>query len=163
MLHVNQDVSDPAALPLYILFIFSLAIVLLWMLISLMILGCSSKGTLLDKLHTRQKTTKKSGEKVLIDSSEKAPVMESDVITKVKSSETKIANNDTTKKISVDLQGTMRIEFYIRYIYHHFLRTVWKNLLIIVVIGGFIFCLGWMQGNIKRKKIKLVNFMIIQR
>lgn len=155
VLHVNQDVSDPAALPLYILFIFSLAIVLLWMLISLMILGCSSKGTLLDKLHTRQKTTKKSGEKVLIDSSEKAPVMESDVITKVKSSETKIANNDTTKKISVDLQGTMRIEFYIRYIYHHFLRTVWKNLLIIVVIGGFIFCLGWMQGNIKRNEDKI--------
>lgn len=155
VLHVDKDVSGPAALPLYVLFIFSFAIVLLWMLISLIILGCFSKGTLLDKLHTRQKTKKKACSKDLSDSLEKASAMKSDVIAKVKFDEGQVVNNDTTGEFSEVLPGTIHIEFYMRYIYHHFSRTVWKNLLIIFVIGGFVFCLGWMQGNIKHNEDKI--------
>ena len=59
------------------------------------------------------------------------------------------------KSVSYTHLDVYKRQFYIRYIYHHFLRTVWKNLLIIVVIGGFIFCLGWMQGNIKRNEDKI--------
>lgn len=155
VLHVDKDVSGPAALPLYVLFIFSFAIVLLWMLISLIILGCFSKGTLLDKLHTRQKTKKKACSKDLSDSLEKASAMKSDVIAKVKFDEGQVVNNDTTGEFSEVLPGTIHIEFYMRYIYHHFSCTVWKNLLIIFVIGGFVFCLGWMQGNIKHNEDKI--------
>ena len=155
VLHVDKDVSGSAALPLYVLLIFSLAIVLLWMLVSLTILCCFSKGTLLDKLHTRQKAKKTSGSKASGDSLEKVSAMKSDTITKEEFSVAQAVNNDTTGDFSAALPGTMRMEFYMRYIYHYFSRTVWKNLLIIFVIGGFVFCLGWMQGNIKHNEDKI--------
>lgn len=155
VLHVDKDVSGSAALPLYVLLIFSLAIVLLWMLVSFTILCCFSKGTLLDKLHTRQKAKKTSGSKASGDSLEKVSATKSDTITKEEFSVAQAVNNDTTGDFSAALPGTMRMEFYMRYIYHHFLRTVWKTLLIIFVIGGFVFCLGWMQGNIEHNENKI--------
>lgn len=155
VLHVDKEVSGSAALPLYVLLIFSLAIVLLWMLVNLTILCCFSKGTLLGKLHTRQKAKKTSGSKASGDYLKKVSAMKSDTITKEEFSVAQAVNNDTTGDFSAALPGTMRMEFYMRYIYHYFLHTVWKNLLIILVIGGFVFCLGWMQGNIEHNENKI--------